>query len=104
MKKLLLTFTALSFLWACSNDDSGDTPPALTSYSAHIKSECGPGTDPVIEDFCISEETYDYLLALREAATNPCLGVEFYDLDGIEHRTWLIRVERNIIDCTGSGE
>lgn len=103
MKKALF-FIALAFsIWACSSDDGGE-PVVPDTYSAHVKTECGEGADPEVFDFCISKETYDYLLAYRESTTNPCLGVEFVDLDGIERRYWLIRVELNKDFCAASGE
>lgn len=102
MKKitLLLAFLVIA-LTGCSDDDSNPTTNN-DSYSAHMKTECPQSTEnQVIWDECVSEAVYDYLAEERaNAGVNNCCWVEFEDLDGNLVEGWLIRVEKNMVDCT----
>lgn len=101
MKKFTLLLAAVT-LFACSDDD-GDPTTEQDSYSAHMKTQCPSGDEnQVIYDVCVSESVYMYLAGLREATQEPnsCLTVTFEGLDGEVHEDYLVRVEKNQVDCT----
>jgi len=102
MKNFILLTLAVLFFSACSGDDDNTTlSNDPDSYSAHMKLQC-PTADEnqVIWDVCVTEPVYDYLAAERTAAgVNNCCLVEFEDINGNVVNGYLIRVEKNKIDC-----
>ena len=98
MKKITLLLAFMAIAWTgCSGDDSD--PVNNDSYSAHMKSTC-PESSPTY-DVCVSESVYEYLGEQRAAAgVNNCLMITFEGLDGEVYEDYLIRVEKNKVNCT----
>lgn len=90
----------MAIAWAgCSSDDSD--PVNNDSYSAHMKTECPSDSETPIYDVCVSKAVWDYLAAERAAAgVNNCLMITFEGLDGEVYEDYLIRVEKNKVNCS----